>query len=157
MGAVAGPAGLRRIILPHYQGDDLRELLAWEHPSARQDSAPFEQIIELSRDYFNARRVDFAVVACDLPAVSSFSGQVYRACREIPYGQTESYSSLARRIGRPESARAVATAMSRNPIPLVVPCHRVIYADGRPGGFSAAGGVALKRRMLAIEQGLTRH
>lgn len=151
MGAVAGEGGMRRIILPHYRMEDLRELLGWEHPGAEADESPFELLIELSREYFNARTVDFGEIVCDMPAAGSFSGEVYRACREIPHGRTMSYSQLARQIRRDDAARAVATAMSKNPIPLVVPCHRIVYADGRAGGFSAAGGVALKQRMLDKE------
>lgn len=152
IGAVAGDAGLRRIVLPHYQPGDLRDLLAWEHPSAAADEGPFQRLIELTRDYFGARRPDLAEIQCDLPGEGSFAGVVYRACRQIPYGQTLSYSALAIKINRPDAARAVATAMSKNPIPLVVPCHRVVYADGRPGGFSAEGGEQLKRRMLELER-----
>ena len=152
MGAVASPAGLSRVVLPHYQVDDLQQLLSWEHPGAVCDEGPFEQLIELSRGYFNAGRIDFGEIACGLPAAESFSGLVYCTCRQIPYGQTQSYSELARRIGRLDAARAVAGTMSRNPLPLVVPCHRVIYADGRLGGFSAAGGQQLKCRMLELEK-----
>lgn len=155
IGAVAGDAGLRRLVLPHYQLKDLTELLAWEHPNAAANEGPFEALIELSRDYFGATRIDFSDIACDLPA-DTFSGQVYRACREIPYGQTLSYSQLATKIGKYDSARPVATAMSKNPIPLVVPCHRVIYAGGGAGGFSAEGGIELKTRMLQMEQKGTR-
>ena len=151
MGAVAGSIGLRRIVLPHYQFKDLQDLLAWEHSGAIFDESPFQRLIELTREYFNAGEPDFSEIACELPGEGSFSGQVYRACRQIPYGQTVSYSGLGRQIAREDSARAVATTMSKNPIPLIVPCHRVIYSDGRPGGFSAQGGPALKQRMLALE------
>ncbi len=152
MGAVAGPSGLRHIVLPGYQADELAELLAWEHPGAVCDETPFKQIIQLTRDYFNAKVVDFGQLRCDLPAVGSFTVLVCRACRKIPYGQTLSYSGLAREVGRSGAARAVATAMSKNPLPLVVPCHRVIYADGQLGGFSSRGGVALKQRLLEMEK-----
>ncbi len=151
MGAAAGPGGITRIELPHYQPDDLEQLLAWEHPNARRADEPFETLIELSRRYFSAEPVDFADVACELPPPGGFTGKVFRACREIPYGQTRSYSYLAKAISRPDAARAVAAAMGRNPLPLVIPCHRVTYADGRLGGFSAAGGETLKRRMLDLE------
>jgi len=151
MGAAAGPRGLRRVELPHYQPNDLAELLAWEHPGAIRDEKPFELLIRLSRDYFNGRKADFDEIPCDLPGEATFSGKVLRACRAIPYARTMSYSALACRIGRDDAARAVAAAMGKNPIPLVIPCHRVTYADGRPGGFSAAGGVQLKQRMLALE------
>ncbi len=152
MGAVANERGICGVVLPHYQRDDLQALLAWEHPNAAPSEEPFAELIELSRAYFNANPVDFSPIRCDLPAPGSFTGMVLRAAREIPYGRTVSYSGLAKRIERPDAARAVATCMSQNPTPLVVPCHRVTYASGRPGGFSAPGGEAQKQRMLALEE-----
>ncbi len=152
MGAVAGPTGLVRVVLPHYQFDDLLALLAWEHKGAARDEKPFKRFIELSRNYFAGRGADFSEIACDMPAESSFSGKVLRACRKIPYGSTTSYSRLAMEIGSEDAARAVATALSKNKIPLVIPCHRVTYSDGRPGGFSAEGGPAMKQRMLDLEK-----
>ena len=151
IGAVAGKNGLRRVVLPHYTMQDLRELLAWEHQGAQCDEGPFEELIELSRTYFNGEQADFSELACDLPPESKFTGKVLRECRRIPYARTMSYSQLALAIRAEDGARAVASALSRNPIPLVVPCHRVTYADGRPGGFSAPGGVNLKSKMLHIE------
>jgi len=152
MGAVAGPGGLLRIVLPHYQPKDLLELLAWEYPGAARDEKPFALLIEASRDYFNCRWRDFSAVVCDLPAESSFAGKVLRACRGIPYGQTRSYHVLAEMIGQTDAARAVAATLSKNRLPLVVPCHRVTYADGRLGGFSAPGGTELKARLLELER-----
>ena len=152
MGAAAGDSGLCHVLLPHYQLDDLLAMLAWEHPGAARDGRPFERLIQLSQDYFNGRGADFAELICDLPPAASFGGKVLLACREISYGRTESYLWIAQRIGRPDAARAVAAALGKNPIPLVIPCHRVTYSDGRAGGFSAPGGVELKRRMLALEQ-----
>ena len=152
MGAAAGDSGLCHVVLPHYQLDDLLALLAWEHPAAARDEGPFERLIQLSRDYFNRRKTDFAELLCDLPPAGSLRGKVLRACREIPYARTESYRRVAERIGRPDAARAVAAALAKNPVPLVIPCHRVTYSDGRAGGFSAPGGVRLKQRMLATEQ-----
>jgi methylated-DNA-[protein]-cysteine S-methyltransferase len=151
IGGVMGAAGLRRLVLPHYGRNDLGELLAWEHPGAARDEGPFAEIVRLSREYFDGRVVDFAQVPCELPRPGTLGGQVLRACREIPYGQTRSYGRLAESIRRPDAARAVAAALGRNPTPLVVPCHRVTYADGRPGGFSAPGGTQLKQRLLALE------
>ncbi len=151
MGAVAGRA-LRRVMLPHYRMDDLLAVLQWENPGALRDERPFEKLIGLTCKYFNGRHADFSEMNCELPPQGSFAGKVLRACRSIPYGRTQSYGELARRIGQPGSARAVGAAMGRNPIPLVIPCHRVIGSDGRMGGFSAPGGVELKRRMLAMER-----
>jgi methylated-DNA-[protein]-cysteine S-methyltransferase len=155
MGAAAGPAGVSRIELPHYQPDDLEQLLAWQHPNARRDDEALAALIDLAQRYFNAEPVDFGDVTCDLPAAGSFTGKVLRACREIPPGETRGYGELAKAIGRPDAARAVATALGKNPLPLVIPCHRVTYADGRLGGFSAPGGEPLKRRLLELEQRVT--
>ncbi len=152
MGGVWGAKGLRRIVLPHYQPKDLLDLLAFEHPQAAQNVAPFEPLIALCRDYFNGKLVDFSAVPCELPPTSTLSGQVLAQCRLIEYGKTRSYSAIAQLIGRPDAARAVAAALGKNAIPLVVPCHRVMYADGRLGGFSALGGVEVKKRMLELEK-----
>jgi methylated-DNA-[protein]-cysteine S-methyltransferase len=151
VGAVASKNGLTRFILPHYIMQDLRELLAWEHKNAKLDEKPFEELIELSRAYFNSEKPDFSKLTCDLPPDTQYSAKVWRACREIPYGKTMSYSQLAMVIKSEDGARAVATALGKNPIPLIVPCHRVTYADGTPGGFSAPGGVNLKSKMLTLE------
>jgi methylated-DNA-[protein]-cysteine S-methyltransferase len=152
MGAVMGEAGLRRIVLPHYPLQDLLALLAWEHPGTVKDDKPFDALTALTRDYFNGKGVDFSEVLCDLPGEGTLGGLVLRACRKIPYGRTLSYHALAETIRRPDAARAVAGAMGKNGIPLVVPCHRVTYADGRLGGFSAPGGVDVKKRMLDLER-----
>ena len=155
MAAVAGRRGLLRVILPHYDAARLLGMLARRHPAARCDDRAFEEIRRLSRCYFSgAGAVDFGAIECDLPGEKSFAGMVYRACMKVPCGQTVSYSRLAQLVCRPLAVRAVAAAMSRNPLPLVVPCHRVINADGTVGGFSAPGGEALKRRMLGMEGSL---
>lgn len=152
MGAAGGEKGLKKVILPHYQMDDLWQMLAWEFPRAAKDEKPFEEFIRLAREYFNARPADFSNIICQLPDETTLSGQVLRECRKIPLGLTLSYSRLAQQIGRPDAARAVATALGKNPMPLVIPCHRVTYVGGKLGGFSAPGGEALKRRMLDLEK-----
>jgi methylated-DNA-[protein]-cysteine S-methyltransferase len=80
---------------------------------------------------------------------SEFRQHVWRAVQAIPYGQTITYGELARRIGNPKAVRAVGTANGRNPLPLVIPCHRVVAAGGRLGGYG--GGLRLKRRLLDLE------
>lgn len=152
IGAVSGEKGLRRIVLPYYQMEPLLQLLAWEHPACVRDDKAFEALIALTRDYFNAKAADFSQVLCDIPHESTFSGKVLRAVREIPQGQTRTYSALALQVGLPDAARAVGTAVGKNPVPLVIPCHRVIHVGGSVNGFSAPGGVELKKRMLELEK-----
>ena len=157
VGAVAGQGKekeqkLCRFVLPHYRPDELLQLLAWEHPGSVRDDGPFTRLIELTCDYFNGRGADFTDIECEMPSERSFGGKVLRACRHIEYGHTSSYGALARSMGMEDAARAVATALGKNPIPLVIPCHRVTYSDGRAGGFSAPGGVELKGRMLSLEK-----
>jgi len=78
--------------------------------------------------------------------------QVLQACRNISFGQTRTYSDLAKQVGSPNAARAVGGVMAHNPIPLIIPCHRVLRTDGGLGGFSAPGGIAIKQKMLHHEQ-----
>jgi methylated-DNA-[protein]-cysteine S-methyltransferase len=95
-----------------------------------------------------------ADVVLDLDGVPAFHRRVYAAVRDIPPGRTQTYGEVAARVGDgagPGAAQAVGQAMASNPFPIVVPCHRVVAANGRPGGFSAAGGVEAKLRMLRIE------
>lgn len=152
VGGVAGEEGLCQFILPHYPLADLKALLAFENRDATENPSAFAELAELTRQYFNGRPVDFSGIACQVPGEVTLAGQVYRYCRTIPYGQTISYSRLAQVIQRPDAARAVASALGKNSIPLVIPCHRVIYSGGKLGGFSCPGGEDLKRRMLALEK-----
>lgn len=94
---------------------------------------------------------DFRGVALDLRAVPAFDQAVYAVAAKISAGQTSTYGELAKSLGQPGAARAVGQALGRNPIPLIIPCHRVLAAGNRPGGFSAHGGRAMKARLLAIE------
>lgn len=107
----------------------------------------------LQRDvaaYYRGERVSFSV-KIDLEGFSPFHRLVLEACRKIPYGKTASYGDLARAAGREGAARAAGSAMARNVMPLIVPCHRVLRADGSIGGFSTVRGVAEKRTMLRLE------
>ncbi|WP_245656899.1 methylated-DNA--[protein]-cysteine S-methyltransferase [Sphingomonas asaccharolytica] len=102
--------------------------------------------------YFAGEPVDFDAVAIDLGEQEPFFAQVYHRVRAIGRGETMTYGAVARDLGAgPEAARAVGQAMARNPIPLIVPCHRVLAAGSRVHGFSAPGGALAKVRMLEIE------
>ena len=98
---------------------------------------------------------DFADVAVDLSRCEPFSREVYVAARAVPAGQTRSYGALARLLDQPGVAQAVGQALGNNPIPLIVPCHRIVAADGKGGGFSTHGGLATKARLLVIEGAMT--
>ena len=94
---------------------------------------------------------DFLDIAVDLDAMGPFARQVYEAVRKIPAGRTKSYGQLATDMNRPTASRAVGQALGRNSIPLIIPCHRVLASDKKPGGFSAHGGVETKAKLLEIE------
>lgn len=94
---------------------------------------------------------DFSGVPLDFSEVPSFHQRVYDVTRAIPPGRTQTYGEIAAQVGDAGAARAVGQALGRNPFPLIIPCHRVLAAGGGAGGFSGAGGVATKRRLLAIE------
>jgi methylated-DNA-[protein]-cysteine S-methyltransferase len=102
--------------------------------------------------YFEGEATDFSGVELDLGEQEDFLQQVYAAARRVGWGQTTTYGALAKELGAgPEAARDVGQAMARNPVPLIIPCHRVLATGGRIGGFSAPGGAATKLRMLELE------
>ena len=94
---------------------------------------------------------DLADIPLDLEAAPEFHRRVYAVARTIPPGRTMTYGEIARRLGVPHESREVGQALGKNPVAIIVPCHRVLGADGKMGGFSANGGVSTKRRMLEIE------
>ena len=101
--------------------------------------------------YFKGSCVDFSGVKISLAAFTVFQIDILTTCRKIAYGQTATYSRLACMAKHPRSARAVGNVMAKNPVPLIIPCHRIIRSDGRLGGFTAPEGIALKRKMLNLE------
>ncbi len=110
-----------------------------------------QQVVDSIRSLLSGDRTDLSFVELDFTDASDFERQVYWAARSIPVGETITYGELAARIGMPHAAQAVGRALCRNPCPIIVPCHRILGADGRSGGFSAPGGVETKLRMLEIE------
>lgn len=119
----------------------------------RRASAPPEivEIIRKVQKHLRGELQDFRDVSVDLAGMGPFAKQVYKACGTVPAGRTRTYGEIAKAINRPSSSRAVGHALGKNPIPLIIPCHRVLAAGNKPGGFSAPGGLATKARMLAIE------
>jgi methylated-DNA-[protein]-cysteine S-methyltransferase len=112
----------------------------------------FPRLVEDVQAYLYGQAVDLSVYPVDLTNQPPFRRRVQEACRLVPYGQTTSYAALAARAGNPLAVRAAGSAMRHNPVPLLVPCHRVLHRDGGLGGFSAPGGSNLKERLLALER-----
>jgi methylated-DNA-[protein]-cysteine S-methyltransferase len=118
-------------------------------PGWVETADPFGDAIEQLGEYFAGERRDFDLELD--PHGTDFERAVWAQLLEIPYGETASYGAVARAIGRPDRARAVGAANGRNPLPIVIPCHRVIGADGSLVGYG--GGLDLKRRLLELESG----
>jgi methylated-DNA-[protein]-cysteine S-methyltransferase len=109
------------------------------------------QAIAALQRYFAGESVDFSAVAIDLPEdATALQRGVYAAARAVGWGRTATYGELARELGEPD-ARGIGEALSRNPVPIVVPCHRIVATGNKLGGFSAYGGRATKERLLALE------
>jgi methylated-DNA-[protein]-cysteine S-methyltransferase len=119
-----------------------------EHTFGERDPAPFGAVIGQLEEYFAGRRTVFDLPLA--PAGTAFQQQVWAALREIPYGHTVSYGELADRLGRPTAARAVGLANGRNPIGIIVPCHRVVGSSGDLTGYG--GGLHRKRHLLDFER-----
>lgn len=127
----------------------------WAAQPASRVPLRMAEVIERVRLHLEGQLQDFRDVALELDGIGGFVQQVYAAVRAIPAGQTMTYGQVAAAAGRTGAAQAVGTAMSRNPVPLIIPCHRVLAAGGKPGGFSAHGGLTTKARMLEIEGAIT--
>lgn len=148
--------GVAGVQLPEASDAVTRARLRRRHPHAREGalSAHARRAIEGMSALLRGERVDLGDVELDMDGVAPFHRQVFELARGIPAGTTSTYGEIAARLGDPGSARAVGEALARNPFPMVVPCHRVLAASGKLGGFSAHGGAATKRRMLIIEGAL---
>jgi methylated-DNA-[protein]-cysteine S-methyltransferase len=145
--------GVTRLQLPERSRDAterrLRGRLALA--TAATPPAPIRAAISLLERYFAGEQVDLSGIAVDLRGVSPFHSKIYAAARGLAWGETATYGELARQVGSRGAARAVGQAMGSNPAPVLIPCHRVLAAGGKIGGFSAHGGTTTKQRLLALE------
>lgn len=147
VGLLRSDAGMRRVILLSPSAEAVESQLLDEAGHAARDEAAFGDLPRRLERYLEREAVSFPD-SLDLDWATPFQQAVWQAARSIPYGETRSYGWVARQLGRPEAARATGQALGRNPVPLLVPCHRVTAAGGL-GGFG--GGTALKRFLLEIE------
>lgn len=155
-GLAWGERGVIGIQLPEIRDVETRARLVRRYPDARETSPPadvqraLDQIAALLR----GEASDLSAIALDMDRVPPFHRKVFEAARCIPPGATLSYGEVAAKLGMPGSARSVGQALGRNPFAIVVPCHRVLAAGGKVGGFSAGGGIATKLRLLSIESAI---
>jgi methylated-DNA-[protein]-cysteine S-methyltransferase len=145
-------SGLCRTHLPIPEREKVESRILENLPRAEFDRSYFKNLQEKIFAYFDGTNVNFGV---DIPVIlngfQGFSHRVLTACRTITFGQTTTYAGLAKKAGQPNAGRAVGNALAKNPLPLIIPCHRIIRTDGKLGGFSAPGGISLKKRMLSLE------
>jgi methylated-DNA-[protein]-cysteine S-methyltransferase len=148
-----GDSGVTSVRLPERNDAAMRARIGRQHPEAREAEPPqaIKAAIAAIRRLLDGEREDLSAIALDMSAVPEFETRVYLEARSIPPGATLTYGDIATRLGDVGLSRAVGQALGRNPFAIVVPCHRVLAAGGKPGGFSAAGGVETKRRLLEIE------
>jgi methylated-DNA-[protein]-cysteine S-methyltransferase len=146
--------GITRFQLPTGSAEATERILLRRIPGA-EPGTPTPEVIEAIaavKRYFAGEETDFSAVALDLGEQDAFFKEIYAAARLVGWGQTTTYGALAKALGAgPEAARDVGQAMAQNPVALIIPCHRVLAAGGKVGGFSAPGGAAAKIRMLELE------
>ncbi len=147
MTLVWGQGRLCRVLLPGGRREVEQEAGRLGFPVAEGARS---ELARLCLRYFAGERVTLSAPV-EFPPVSEFRRRVWELTAQIPYGKVTTYGELAKLVGSPGAARAVGGALADNPVPLVVPCHRVVAANGGLGGFSAEGGLQLKRRLLGLE------
>jgi O-6-methylguanine DNA methyltransferase len=152
-GIAWGERGIVGVQLPESREPETRARLLRRHPDAIEASPPpdIQRALDSIVALLAGEEADLSVAVLDMHRVSPFHRRVYEVARTIAPGATLSYGEIAKQMGAGGSARAVGQALGRNPFAIVVPCHRVLAASGRIGGFSANGGIATKLRMLSIE------
>lgn len=147
------PAGVCGVNLPEASPEKLRARIRRRCPGAAETAPPADvrDAIDRMAALLAGRPADLDPIRLDMDGIEDFNRRVYDVARSIRPGATMTYGEIAQAIGEPQAAQAVGQALGHNPFPIVVPCHRVLAAGGKVGGFSAHGSIATKRRMLAIE------
>jgi methylated-DNA-[protein]-cysteine S-methyltransferase len=148
IGILGSGNGLRRVTLPQHSEQAAGDRLGDRLLGVIETPGHFTDVIERFRAYYAGQRVEFPDRP-DFTGATPFRQAVWQATRLIPYGETRSYAWVAAAAGKPGAARAAGQALAANPLPVIVPCHRVLAADGGPGGFS--GGLQMKEYLLRLE------
>jgi methylated-DNA-[protein]-cysteine S-methyltransferase len=150
---VWGERGLVGVLLPERSESATRARLARRYPRAQDTAAPaaVKRAIERIFELMHGQPDDLRDIELDMSVVPDFHQRVYAITRRILPGNTRTYGEIATELGEPLAARAVGQALGTNPFPIIVPCHRVLAAGGKAGGFSAPGGTRTKLHLLEIE------
>jgi methylated-DNA-[protein]-cysteine S-methyltransferase len=158
-GIVWGARGITGVQLPMGSEEKTRKRIVQRDGDATEatPTAEVQHAIDGILELLAGKPNDLTDVVLDLDGVPEFNRGVYDIARKIPPGKTLTYGDIAKRLGGVELSRDVGQALGHNPCPVVVPCHRVLAAGGKPGGFSANGGVVTKLKMLAIEGAYVNH
>ena len=151
-GLLGGEQGLLRTCLPVAHKEAVQSRMLSDIPNAERSKNAFSVLKIAIEDYYKGSPVDFDNVKVHLDGLSEFQRNVLTTLRTITYSKIVSYSQLAKLAGSPKAARAIGMVMAQNPLPLIIPCHRVIKSDGSVGQFSASGGTDTKKRMLDLEK-----
>lgn len=149
--------GVRGVQLPEASADATRARLIRRWGANAEAAPPFDitKVIDAITALMGGAPEDLTFAVLDMHGLEPFACQVYEEARRIPPGETRTYGQIAVALGEKGLSRKVGQALGRNPFAIIVPCHRVLAADGKTGGFSAGGGVATKLRMLSIERART--
>lgn len=152
-GIAWGARGVIGVQLPERHDRAMRDRLRRRFPGACESEPPpdVRQAIDGIAALLSGEARDLSFVTLDMDGIPPYRRSIYAVLRTVPAGATLSYGEIASRLGDGSTARDVGEAMGKNPFPIIVPCHRVVAAGGKTGGFSAPGGVATKLRMLNIE------
>jgi methylated-DNA-[protein]-cysteine S-methyltransferase len=158
-GIVWGARGITGVQLPMGSEEKTRKRIVQRDGDVTEatPTAEVQHAIDGILELLAGKPNDLTDVVLDLDGVPEFNRGVYDIARKIPPGKTLTYGDIAKKLGGVELSRDVGQALGRNPCPIVVPCHRVLAAGGKPGGFSANGGVVTKLKMLAIEGAVVNH
>ena len=148
VGILGSARGLLRTTLPQRSPQEAQQQLGDSLNYAHRSPHLFEDLVARLRTYFSGHKVTFPD-QLDLSGATPFQRQVWEKTRLIPFGETRSYSWVAEQIKQPGAVRAAGQALGRNPLPIIIPCHRVITADGKLGGYT--GGLDMKRFLLQLE------
>jgi methylated-DNA-[protein]-cysteine S-methyltransferase len=150
-GLLGNDDGIIRTCLPMTNKEGVKSRLLSDISNAIPSKTAFSGLKKRIQGYYEGKKIDFSRTKVSLEGFTEFQRQVLMTLKTVRYGNKVSYGQLAQMSNNPSTARAIGSVMAKNPMPLIIPCHRVIKADGAIGQFSAPGGVQTKKRMLELE------